>query len=197
MTVVLLLCLTALALSPSEGSVVVEARFLDRGDLPNEFRFPVLELDFVVLHVKLRNESQQDWALRAQELVLRDPKGKTLTRVGPSEVTPKIVKSKIFRRYNLDNRQIHGEVGYNPPRVIYGPASRNERVPDTPSPPRTISLNTAKRIRSILEKHELKETTLAPGEALVGLVYFKSKKPASKLSGSTLILDDKLRVKIP
>lgn len=175
-------------------SIATEAQFLKRGDLPNEFRFPLLELDFAVLRLSIENRSEEAWTVRPEEFQVRDPKNKLLERTTPPEITPKIMDSKVFKR---TTRSVHGSVGSGYPS-IYGPAYGRGPVPVGPpsSGGRTLSVDKALQIRSILEQHEIRETTLAPGEKVEALVYFKSKKSAAELSGSTLLIDKAISIKV-
>lgn len=193
----LLLLLLALGSPPEPLSG--EASFLRPGDLPDDFHFPLLKLDFAVLRLKVENSSQALWTLHPDQLQVLNPKGKSMRRVTPFDITPKIMRSKEFRR---SKRKIHGEargVSRYPeayPRGVGG-VDTIDLTPGQGSGGGIVSADTAGKIRSVLQDHEVKETTLAPGETLEGFLYFKSKKPPSKLSGSTLLIGKELRVKIP
>lgn len=181
-----------LTFSMQDEAVSVEAKFLKRGELPNQFRFPLLELDFAVLRLKIENRSSQAWTLKPEQIQVQDPKGKPLDQVTPYEITPKIMGSKAFRR---TNRNVHGQVGYGYPG-IYGPMGQ---VPATPggSGVKVISADQAQQIRSVLEEYGVKEATLAPGSSLEALVYLKSKKTPSQLAGSTVTIGDAPKISIP
>ena len=188
-----------LAFSSPAEPLSGEAQFLRRGDLPHDFDFPLLELDFAVLRLRLENGSQEAWTLQPDQLQVLTPKGKPMRRVTPFDITPKIMGSKEFKR---SRSRVHAQ------------ASSVSRYPSAypgPGGIQTVDLSgggggggvgivsadTAGKIRAVLEQHEAKETTLAPGKTLEALLYFKSKKPPSKLSGSTLLIGKKLKVKIP
>lgn len=174
----------------------IEGKFLKRGELPEDFRFPVLELEFAVLKIKIENRSPEALTLRPSELEVKDPKGKPIPKAAPVEITPKIMGSKAFRR---SSRDIHGDARMGYPPVYYPPYSGRSSVPITQpgSGSGTVSVDTASKIRAVLEQHELKETTLAPGRSLEALVYFKSKKSPSELAGSTVLIGNSLKVRIP
>lgn len=169
-----------------QNAVSIDGKFLRRSDLPNDFRFPILELDFAVLRLSIENNSDQAWTIEPEEVEVKDPTNKPLAKALPTEITPKIMDSKQFKR---SNRNVHGTIGTGYPAGIYGPYGPPPRVPITTIPdagPGSVSVDTAGKIRAVLETHELKPTTLAPGEKLEALVYFKSKKDPSELSGSTI-----------
>ena len=191
----LLACVAAAPAADDFPAVVGE--LLARGDLPDDFYFPFLQLDFAVLRVTVTNNSEQNWSLQPEKLTLKDPKGKSLKRVRPTDITPRIIQSKAFRH---SQARVAGQVGYPYPPT-YGengqvPPYRTNPVQTIPSGPRVLSVDTAKQIRATLEKHEVKEVMVAPGETFEGLVYYRSKKSASKLSGSTLEVSGGRRVQV-
>lgn len=179
----------------NEGSTLIsEARFLQKSDLPDDFRFPVLELDFAVLEIGLKNETDQQRVFDPELLQVLDPKGKALERAAPTEITPKIMKSPQFRR---SSRNIHGDVGigrtyggvYFPPTApVPGPGGRSDG--------KVISAQTATLVREVLERHEARQMILPPGERGSVLLYFKSKKSARELAGSVLLENGVERLKI-
>lgn len=174
-----------------QNAVSIDGKFLKRSDLPDDFRFPLLELDVAVLRLNVENNSDQAWTIKPEEVEVTDPKNKPLAKALPTEITPKIMDSKQFKR---SNRNVHGSIGTGYPAGIYGPYGPPPRVPITTIPdagPGSVSVDTAGKIRAVLETHELKTTTLAPGEKLEALIYLKSKKDASELSGSTIRVADK------
>ena len=194
------LLLLFLALTFPADTLSIKGQFLKRGDLPDDFKFPLLELGFAVLRVKVENGSQEMWSLRPSDMSVLNPKGKVIKKVTPFDITPKIMRSKAFkRRFREFHVEDHGPYGY--PGTSPGVYGRNVRTIDMTSPgdagPVVLSADTAVKLRSILEKHEIKETTLIEGETIEALIYLKSKKHPSELSGSTLVIGKTLKVKIP
>ena len=195
------LLLLFLALTLQGDTLSIKGQFLKRGDLPDDFKFPLIELGFAVLQVKVENGSQESWVLRPGELSVLSPKGKKIKKVTPFDITPKIIRSKQFKR---SIREVHVEDRgpESSPRTspsVYGGGVRTIDLSSQGGEggPVILSAETAVKLRSILEKHEIKETTLAAGETIEALIYLKSKKPPSKLSGSTLVIGTTLKVKIP
>jgi hypothetical protein len=165
-------------------TVEVEAQFLKRPELPDDFRFNVLTLGFAVMRVQIVNRSEEPWSIDPENIQVKDPRGKTITRALPTEITPKIVASRSVRSPGAGT---HGEVGYGGP--VYHPGQLGRRgVGAGSTGAGTISIEETKFVRSTLEHYELKQTTLEPGESVEALVYFHSKQPASKLAGSKLVL---------
>lgn len=169
-----------------------DASFLNRWDLPDEFDFPLLELNFAVLRVRLVNDTGKDWPVSEAALEARDPKGRKLKRAAPEEITPKIMESKILKP---SSRRIAGDVGggVGYPRRYPGGYPGAYPGPVVVSPgggPKKVAVGRAQEIRSALERHELSDVVLRPGESLEALVYFKSKKKVTELSGGQLKLGD-------
>ena len=200
------LLLLLLAFNSPEDTLSVDGKFLKRGDLPDDFNFPILELDFAVLRVRAQNGSQEPWTLRPDDLAVLNPKGKIMKRVSPFDVTPKIIRSKAFKRrlreFNADSGSVYRDPGGYPggqpggyPRSQGGVRTIDMRSGGGGTV--VLSADAAVRVRSVLERHEIKETTLAPGETLEALVYLKSKKRFSELHGSTLVIGKAFKVKIP
>lgn len=179
------LALTGTAPAEGAGDLVVEAQFLKRSELPDSFRFPLLELDYAVLRLVLDNQSDRDRMFQDSEVEVRDPRGRSLDRARPPEITPRIVSSKQFRS---SDRQIHGQAG----NVGMGVPYPGLGLPPVPVGPtgrgRVRSADTAIQIRTILEDHEMGEVSLTPGEKVEVLLYFKSKQTANQLAGSTVRL---------
>lgn len=180
-----------------EREIAVEAQFLNRVDLPDDFRFPLLELDFAVLRVRLENNSSDSWSFEEEALEIRDPRGKRLERALLTEIVPKILKSDGYKR---SNRGIHGQAGYGYPAGhpgAYGnPYAYSGGRIGSVSGAKVISATQAQEIRDVLEKHQAASKSLAPGESLEGLIYLKSKKPASQLTGSVLRLGEDRTLKL-
>ncbi|MGH9340667.1 MAG: hypothetical protein ACRD1R_14000 [Acidobacteriota bacterium] len=187
----LLIWSLALWLLPADG-ISVEGKFLKRGDLPAEFTFPVLDLDFAVLRIQVTNEGQEAWLLDPEQIEVQDPKGRSMEKAASTEITPKIMKSGAYRR---GNRDVHGQVGTGP----YIPGVYVPRRPGEiyiPGGPKTVAAGEAQEIRETLEAHQLQKATLEPGQTVEALLYFKSGKPAHELSGSTIVLSDGIKVKV-
>ncbi len=167
------------------GEVTLEARFLEKADLPKEFDFPVLELDFRVLRLLVRNGSGEAWEVPA-ELLLEDPRGKPLKRVTPAEMTPRIVESKRF----LASRRRSGSSSAG---VITLP-----RHPSRPYPPpypqrrsagpAHVDAGAGQQVRETLQRRHLAPGRVASGETLEAFVYVRSKKDREKLEGSRVQL---------
>jgi hypothetical protein len=184
MTALLLLSWLIMAGPIQEDAVQLEAQFLKRSELPDEFRFNLLTLGFAVMRIQVVNGSEEPWSIDPESVQVKDPRGKTITRAVPTEITPKVVASRSVRGPAAGT---HGEVGYGGP--IYHPGQLGRAgVGAGSTGAGTISIQETQFVRSTLEHHELKQTTLEPGESLEALLYFKSKQPASKLTGSTLLL---------
>lgn len=185
----LLTSLLTQASDPTINEIAAEAKFLNRVDLPGDFRFPLLELDFAVLRVRLENNSSETWSFKDEELEIRDPGGKLLQKALLTEIVPKILKSDVYKR---SNRAVHGQVGNRYPAGhpgIYGnPYAYGGARLGSPSGAKVVSATQAQEIRDVLEEHQVRSKTLAPGEILEGLVYLRSKKSASQLTGGVLRL---------
>ena len=177
-------------------SVTLEARLLEKKDLPDDFKFPLLELGFKVVRVHLHNQSEKNRTVSRDQVEMVDSRGKRIAFVSPFEITPKIMNSKIFRtRYLRD----YGSGAYppnRPPYIVSGPFG--SRVPTRPTTggPRKISVDTATQIRSVLEAHQLDEVKLSPGEQVTVLLYLRSKKKISKFKGSRLRFANRSEVPI-
>ena len=176
--------------------VNLEARLLEKKDLPDDFKFPLLELGFKVVRVHLHNQSEENKTISRDQVEIVDPRGKRIPYVSPFEITPKIMNSKIFRRRYLRDYGSGAYPPYRPPYIVGGPFG--SRVPTGPTTggPRKISVDTATQIRSVLQAHQLEEATLSPGEQAEVLLYFKSKKKISKFKGSRLRLAGRSEVPI-
>lgn len=197
----LLAALLAASIEPGaepKSGVAVSAEFLNRADLPSDIDFPLLELGFAVVRVRIDNQGEQEWLVKADSVEVRDRKGKTLKPASLNEMTPKIMKhGKSSRRLagvgaEIGTRNPNGYPGAYPGRY---PTARGASYPGVyqppipaNAPPRTVQLGEAQRIRGVLEGHQITETTLQPGQSLEALLYLKSKKPASELSGGQLLI---------
>jgi len=172
-----------------------EAQFLNRADLPADIDFALLDLGFAVVRVRLENAGDADWRIEADRVEVRDPKGKRLKPASLNEITPKVMKrgrgSKRFAGSGAEVGTRRQYPGYNPGR--YPDTPRGTGYPGVYQPPvpggrgpGTVAVGSAQQIRDVLDGHQLKDATLAPGEALEALIYLKSDKPASKLRGGSL-----------
>jgi hypothetical protein len=184
MTALFLLSWLMMAGPVQENALQVEAQFLNRPELPDDFRFNLLTLGFAVMRVQIVNNGEESWSVDPETVQVKDPRGRAMTRAVPTEITPKVVASRSVRGPAAGT---HGEVGYGGP--VYHPGQLGRRgVGAGSTGAGTISIEDTKYVRSTLEHYELKPTTLEPGESLEALIYFGSKQPASRLRGSTLIL---------
>ncbi len=168
---------------PQPLQMEAEAEFLSRPELPKDFHFPLLELGFQVLRLRLRNDSELVWTV-PESIQIEDPKGKTLRLVTPSEMTPKIVGSKLFRA-----RQRVRDVGPAESVPIYPNPGNYRRYPQGRSAgPAMISVGAAEKVRETLEQYHLEGRELQPGAGLEALIYIKSKKKPNQLEGSRVRL---------
>ncbi len=172
--------------------MTVEAQFLNRGDLPDDIDFALVDLGFAVLRVRLENGTAQDWEIRAGDVQVRDPKGKSLKPAALEEITPKVMKhGRSSRRLSGVGAEVGSRYPTYPGTYPGGyPGASRPGVYTPPigggSGPGKVAVGEAQRIRDILAGHQLEDTTLAPGETLEALIYLKSDKPASKLRGGSV-----------
>ncbi len=171
--------------APRAGDVEFEARFLSRPGLPEDFHFPVLELNYQVLRVLLHNRSGQPWRV-PETVLLTDPGGKRLKRVAPIEMTPRIVESKLFRARQYRTEQGSAAGVPIPPH----PAGLGRYPQGRAAGPAHVHVGAAGEVRETLERHHLPPGELAPGESLEALVYVRSKKKHDRLRGSRVLLGD-------
>ncbi len=190
-----LILLAFLQVAPQPANANAEAMFLGRSDLPNDFRFSFLDLGFAALRVRLDNQSEQAWSYEASKIRVLDPKGKELERAASTDITPAVVRSRTYRP-TLGGT--HGEIGSDQPPLLnprYAP--RVGLTPKGAGGPATISVRDTQEIRETLERHQLQDGILQPGETVEGLIYFKSKKNPKELSGSKIILSNGTVIEIP
>ncbi len=180
--------------APTPVDVDVQAKFLNRSELPADIDFALLELGYAVVRVRVENRGGAEWTLNPDTVEVRDPKGKVLKPAPLEEITPKVLKhGKSSRRaagYGAEVGTRNEYPGIYPGRypTVRGATYPGVYQPPIPgnAPPRTVAVGEAQRVRGVLQDHLIAETPLQPGESLEGLIYLKCKKPASELRGGAL-----------
>ena len=71
---------------------VLNSGSLNRQDLPEHFPYQLLSEGFAVLEITLKNESNENWSVRVEDLKVYSNKGKQISRALPTDITPKILK---------------------------------------------------------------------------------------------------------
>lgn len=170
------------------GGLAVESSPLKRNQLPDGFPLQVLDSGFAVIRVRIDNGSSQPWGLDPSTFRLSSPKKKRLKRARPTDIAPKL------RKFYAGNRKgIHGEAygGYRRPTPVeLGQAP----TIDPNQPPGTLPADLGTQLRQLLEGFELQPSTLQPGQAVEGLLYYKSKDSGARLYNGELTLEDGTKV---
>jgi hypothetical protein len=161
-----------------------QARLLSRRDLPPDLNLPFEETGFAVLRITVRNRQEQELTIDPAQIRILDPKGKVVPQAEPTEVVPKLVKAGGFRP------QVNAEVGgYRGPsfgRPYTGVGA------STGGGVGVVDIAHVERIKSAVTTHQLKPTSLAPGEQMEGFLYLKTNKKPDELNGSRVLLTPQL-----
>jgi hypothetical protein len=185
--IILLLAIPAVQEVPATGEDH-EVRLLSRRDLPADLNLPFEEAGFAVLHVTVRNRQEQELTIEPEHIRILDTKGKEVPQAEPSEIVPKLMKVRGFRpKLNAEAGGYRGPTYGRP----YGGVGAS-----TGGGVGVVNIGQVELIRTALETHHLKLTSLAPGEQVEGLLYLRTKKKAQELAGTRVQLTAQLEVTI-
>lgn len=175
MVLFILACLILNQPAAAEGlELVVES--VQKKDLPDDFPFHMLNKNFAVLKIVIRNNSKETWSLRLEETQAYSKKGKEIERALSTDIAPEIVEL-----YTRTSRGVHGE-GYYGRRPSTYEMSRAPTVQTAPGV-RAVSASIGEEIRALVEKFEIQDQDIEPGQAISGYYYLKSKKSGRELAG--------------
>ena len=169
---ILLVLLLSLGLQTAVNAIELEAYSLRRLDMPDKFPYQVNDEGFAVVRINLRNDTDQAWTLRVEDLEVCNKKGKAFERARPPQITSKIIK------YYTGIIGYDGDPEETPMAEVM--AQQKGYGPRVGAP--MVSLDTVEGLRKTLEYYEIADTELAPGESLEAFYYLKSKNSGRKLT---------------
>jgi hypothetical protein len=160
------------------GERILNSVSLSRQDLPEHFPYQLLSEGFAVLGITLRNNSKENWSVSVEDLEVYSKKGKRIKRALPTDITPKILKYYTG---------IVGYDGHPQARTVREEMYQQKTIGVRTGQP-MVSLDTVEGLRNTLERHQLKDSVVTPGETLEAFYYLKSKDNSNKLQGGWVIL---------
>ena len=173
---IILLLSLLINILPFAGEVEIEVESVLKKDLPDDFPFLMLNKDFAVLKITIRNHSQENWNFKLEETQAFSKKGKKIDRALSTDITPKIVEM-----YTKTSRGVHSE-GYIGGRPANYEMSRAPTIQTAPGV-RTVRASIGQEVCALVESFEIKDKDLAQGEEISGYYYLKSKKSGQELAG--------------
>lgn len=166
---------TPRGLAQGPSGIVLEAHCLRRSELPGDIPPQIFEGKFAVVKIRIVNNSGDLLELETADFEVWGPDGKVIPPAPLTEVVPYLVK--FFRPRQAT---VHGELGSWPkyPQVAHW--EQGEKGGDRTG---RVDANTAPRLRATLEKYQLNDYLLSPGETVEALIYLKCKKSGAALRG--------------
>ncbi|GAB4251500.1 MAG: hypothetical protein Kow00109_27210 [Acidobacteriota bacterium] len=174
---------TTVLLPQDTSDVVIEAHSLRRSELPDDIPPQIFDGKFAVVKIRIVNHSGDLLELKTEDFEVRGPDGKVIPSAPLTDIVPHLVK--FFRP---TQSTVHGELGYWPkyPQVAHW--EQGEKGGDRAG---TVDANTAPRLRATLEKYQLNDYVLSPGETVDALIYLESKKSGAALRGGKVLWYDR------
>ena len=177
MVTVLMVFLSWVMVQGGGSEHVLNSGSLNRQDLPEHFPYQLLSEGFAVLEITLKNESNENWSVRVEDLKVYSNKGKQISRALPTDITPKILKYYTG---------IVGYEGHPQARTVREEIYKERTIGVRTGQP-MVSLDTVEGLRNTLETYQLRDSVIAPGETLKAFYYLKSKKSGNQLKGGWVI----------
>lgn len=179
--VLLLSLLMIFQAAPADASpLLCQAVSLQRQDLPNDFPYQMLLVDFAVIRLKVTNRGEDVISVDPGEMTVFDPGGDELDKAASTDITPAIIDF-----WRGSSPRVHGQAGtvgrHIPRHQRYG----SRRGPTTDGPV-TVDAGRATRIREKLEEYQWASARVLPGESREAFLYVKSSKSGRELRGGTL-----------
>lgn len=181
------------ALYAQESPIDVRIQVLKRWDLPDTIPGEILQAHYAVLRLTLKNNGAVPVGIQPDDIMLHAAKGKPLKPSLSSQVMSDIFNTGIYKQSGPGGG-VHGEAGVGYPgsypadRPPYGGPRLDPEPAPTGDKPGVISVDRGPRLREALERERFTTSSLPPGQTATGLLYFKTKKKTTELSGHTLAI---------
>ncbi|HXK60440.1 MAG TPA: hypothetical protein PLP42_11165 [Acidobacteriota bacterium] len=183
--ILLLPLLLAFSFQDKPTAPVNQAKVLDRRDLPPDLNLPFQENGFTVVALTVVNGGSEPLEIDTTKIRVRTAKNKEVKVATSSEVVPKMVKSGA----RVPNLSVGAPPVYYPGygRPGYGrPIEPGVTIGSSGGG--VVDIGRVERLKAVIEKYELKNTHVRPGEHLEAYLYLKTDKPAQELKGTRIAL---------